>query len=123
MNPRLALSAILLLAFALALGCASYDRRAGVANSWRKESLPAIEDGVTTRAQVLELLGPPSQVIGLDDRVVLYYLRERTRGSIQVFFVYNRQSENIIYDRAIFFFDGSGILEEHAFSEEEIPLE
>jgi len=121
--PKRSLAATLLLAFALAPGCASYDRRAGVANLWRLESPSSIEEGVTTRAQVLELLGPPSQVIGLGDRVVFYYLRERTRGQIGIFFLYNRQSENITYDRAIFFFDESGVLVDHALSHEEVPLD
>lgn len=114
---------ILLLGVAMATGCATYDRRAGVSNLWRAESLPEIQDGVTTRAEILDLLGPPSQVIGLGDRVVYYYLRERTHGRIQIFLVYNRQAEDIRYDRAIFFFDPEGVLVEHAFSREEIPLE
>lgn len=117
------LAGILVVCLALASGCATYDRRAGVANLWRAESVPEIRNGVTTRAEILDLLGPPSQVISLDDRVVFYYLRERTRGRIQIFFVYNRQAENISYDRAIFFFDLDGVLVEHAFSREEVPLE
>ena len=116
-------SALTVAAVLLALGCASYDRRAGVSNLWRDAERAGFEDGVTTRADVLAALGPPSQVIGLEDRVVLYYLRERTRGTIQVLLLYNRQSENISYDRAIFFFDPDGVLVEHAFSDEEIPLE
>ena len=62
-------------------------------------------------------------MIGLEDRVVLYYLRERTHGRIQILVVYNHQSENISYDRAIFFFDREGVLVDHAFSREQIPLE
>ena len=122
MAPR-ALCATVVLTLVLGPGCASYDRRAGVANLWREESLPQIQQGVTTRAQILEILGPPSQVIGLEDRVVLYYLRERTHGRIQILLVYNHQSENISYDRAIFFFDREGVLVDHAFSREQIPLE
>jgi outer membrane protein assembly factor BamE (lipoprotein component of BamABCDE complex) len=114
---------ILLLGLAPVSGCATYDRRAGVANLWRADSLPEIRNGATTQAEVLDLLGPPSQVIALDDRVVYYYLRERTHGRIQLFLVYNRQAENISYDRAIFFFDPEGLLMEHAFSRERIPLE
>ena len=55
--PQRTLSATLVLALALGPGCASYDRRAGVANLWREESLPQIQQGVTTRAQILEMLG------------------------------------------------------------------
>ena len=94
-----------------------------MANLWRSGSLPAIEVGVTTQSQILEMPGPPSQLIGLEDQVVLYYLRERTHGQIRVFVLYNRQDEDITYDRAIFFFDRNGILVDHAFSDEEVPLE
>ena len=120
---RRVLAMTLLVCVALTSGCATYDRRAGVANLWREEAGVAFEDGVTTRREILERLGPPSQVIDLDDRVVLYYLRERTHGRIQIMILYNRQSENISYDRAIFFFDRDGVLVEHAFSREEIPLD
>jgi len=122
MMTLLKLAPALLLAFVFSVGCASYDRRAGVENFWRETSLVEIQDGATTRAQILELLGPPSQLIALGDRVVFYYLRERTRGRIGVFVLYNMQTENISYDRAIFFFDEEGVLVEHSFSREEIPL-
>ena len=111
-----------LLAVALLAGCATYDRRAGVANMWRDE-IPSIEKGATTQAEILEAFGPPSQMISLGDGVVFYCLRERTKGVIQVFILYNRQAEDIVYDRAVFFFDSRGVLTEYGFSEEEIPRE
>ena len=68
----------------------------------------------TTRQQVLEALGPPSQVIALDDETVLYYLFERTAGDGLILIVYNQFKVDTRYDRAIFFFDGEDRLTDYA---------
>lgn len=39
------------------------------------------EVGITTQTDVLEMLGPPSQLIKLDDQVVFYYLAQQNKGS------------------------------------------
>ncbi|MBT3409092.1 MAG: hypothetical protein HN430_00155, partial [Halieaceae bacterium] len=54
---------------------------------------------------ILEALGPPSQVIALGDETVLYYLFERTEGKGLILIVYNEFKTDTRYDRAIFFFD------------------
>jgi len=110
---------VLLLAFG-AVGCATYDRSQGVTNTWRDPSVPAPVKGKTTRAEIIETLGPPSQVIGLRDQTVFYYLRERRKGKGAVLVVYNWLKEDVTYDRAIYFFDQNGVLQDYGYSDETI---
>ncbi len=102
-------------------GCASSKTEIGVENRWRDETLPVFEKGRTTESDVMKALGPPSQVIGLKDRTLFYYLREQsvTRGLYLI--IYNETREKISYDRAIFFFDTEGVLTDFAYSEEKVP--
>jgi hypothetical protein len=51
----------------LSAGCASWDGYAGVDNRWRAEDVPAWEPGKTKAAEVVNFLGPPSQLIPLHD--------------------------------------------------------
>ncbi len=66
---------------------------------------------MTTQAEVLDLLGPPSQLISLRDQTVFYYLTEEMSGKGQIFIVWNQVSAESKYDRAIFFFDAGGVLQ------------
>ena len=110
-----------LLALAMTLsGCASFERNQGVANAWRDPSLAAPVIGQTTESDIIKALGPPSQVIGLRDQTVFYYLTEHREGKGAIFLIYNWVKEDTIYDRAIFFFDQNGVLREYGFSKEEI---
>jgi outer membrane protein assembly factor BamE (lipoprotein component of BamABCDE complex) len=111
----------LLLAMAMTLpGCASFERNQGVANAWRDPSVAAPVRGQTTESDIIEALGPPSQVIGLRDQTVFYYLTEHRKGKGAIFLIYNWVKEDTIYDRAIFFFDRNGVLTEYGFSKEKI---
>ena len=100
--------------------CANFGSVDGVDNVWREVPADAFQQGETTQADVLEWLGPPSQVIGLDDQTVFYYLTEETKGRGFLFIVWNRVDAKSRYDRAIFFFDKEGVLKEFAFSQEQI---
>jgi outer membrane protein assembly factor BamE (lipoprotein component of BamABCDE complex) len=95
-------------------GCAQYDSKRGVDVVWQAEAIEELESGKTTRAQVLKLFGPPSQVISLDDESVLYYLFEHSKGEGLVLIVYNRIQVDTQYDRAIFFFDDNDVLTDFA---------
>ena len=86
-------------------GCATYTDNRGIEVSWDAASVADFEVGTTTRNDVLSRLGPPSQVIDLEDETVLYYLYERTTGNGLVLVVYNRFDMDTQYDRAVFFFD------------------
>jgi len=95
-------------------GCAQYENKRGVEVSWQDNVTSQLIPGQTTRKEVLTLLGPPSQVISLEDETVLYYLFERSRGDGVILIVYNRMEINTHYDRAILFFDENDILTDFA---------
>jgi len=101
--------------------CANRQRQMGVENLWRTDPAPSFQIGSTTQSDVMKVLGPPSQVIGLHDQTIFYYLREQLKSKALVLVVYNNTREKITYDRAIFFFDSSGILQDYSFSDEDIP--
>lgn len=102
-------------------GCAFYKNETGVANRWRDANVPVFEPGQTTRAEVIEALGPPSQLINLNDGLVLYYLNEYGTGDGYVFIIINFFNQKTVFDRAIFFFDQDGVLTDYALSEEVNP--
>ena len=77
--------------------------------------------GRTTRADVVAALGPPSQLISLNDGTVLYYLNERGTGFGVVLIFFNWVRQKTSFDRAIFFFDNEQVLTEYAFSGEVNP--
>ncbi len=111
-------AAVLLLA--VLAGCASYERTRGVENTWRDPALSPPVIGQTTQSDVIRMFGPPSQVIGLGDRTVFYYLAERGKGRGAILVVYNWLKEDVTYDRAIFFFDAAGLLQDYGLSHEAI---
>jgi len=109
------------LLFSLVLtGCVNFASVDGVDNAWREVPLDQFQEGVTTQADVLAKLGPPSQLISLDKQVVFYYLAQQNTGKGQIFIVWNQMSEENLYDRAIFFFDQDGLLTDVAYSNESI---
>jgi outer membrane protein assembly factor BamE (lipoprotein component of BamABCDE complex) len=105
-------SACLLVA-ALA-GCAQYENKRGVEVTWQGNATSRLVPGETTRKEVLSLLGPPSQVISLEEETVLYYLYERSVGNGLILILYNRMKIDTHYDRAILFFDENDILTDFA---------
>jgi outer membrane protein assembly factor BamE (lipoprotein component of BamABCDE complex) len=104
----------------LITGCTSYGSIDGVSNLWREVPVDQFQKGVTKQSDVLELLGPPSQLINLHDQTVFYYLTQLSSGQGKIFIVWNQVSVENKYDRAIFFFDTEGVLQEVAYSKEAI---
>lgn len=104
----------------LITGCTSYGSIDGVSNLWREVPVDQFQKGVTKQSDVLELLGPPSQLINLHDQTVFYYLTQLSSGQGKIFTVWNQVSIENQYDRAIFFFDTEGVLQEVAYSKEAI---
>ena len=85
----------ILLSIAIILsGCATYDRSKGVRNLWRDPSVPPPVIGQTTQSDIIQVLGPPSQVIGLRNQTVFYYLKERSKGNGAIMLVYNWVKED-----------------------------
>ena len=102
-------------------GCFNLSDQQGVDNLWRVESnLSDIEKGKTSQEEIIKLFGPPSQIINLDEGSVFYYLLQRKEGRGVFLLLYNFRDEEIIFDRAIFFFNDQGVLTEYGLSIEQI---
>jgi outer membrane protein assembly factor BamE (lipoprotein component of BamABCDE complex) len=86
-------------------GCVQFKARRGIEVAWQDQIVAELEKGQSTRSDVLALLGPPSQVIALENETVLYYLFEKAEGEGVILIVYNSIDIGTRYDRAIFFFD------------------
>ena len=95
-------------------GCAQYENKRGVEVTWQDSVTSHLVRGKTTRKDVLRLLGPPSQVIPLEEETVLYYLFERSKGDGVILIVYNRMQIDTHYDRAVLFFDENDVLTDFA---------
>jgi outer membrane protein assembly factor BamE (lipoprotein component of BamABCDE complex) len=108
------LQPLLVLAMCLTAACAQYENKRGVDVNWQSSVTDTLVRGESTRQDTLELLGPPSQVISLDDGTVLYYLFERSKGTGLILLVYNQFDVDTSYDRAIFFFDADDRLTDYA---------
>ena len=104
-------------------GCTSDNGYSGVDNIWRSANSPAWEVGATTETDVIDALGPPSQLIGLDKETVYYYLREERKARGLLLLIYNWKTQTLIYDRAIFFFNKKGMLTKYSYSLEALPYE
>lgn len=94
--------------------CAQYENKRGVDVTWQAHATEQLVSGKSTRADVLALLGPPSQVISLDDETALYYLFEHSEGEGLILIVYNRMRIDTRFDRAVFFFDSNDVLTEYS---------
>ena len=94
--------------------CVQYESKRGVDVNWQSSVTQQLSRGESTRKDVLALLGPPSQVISMEDETVLYYLFERAKGSGVILILYNRMKVDTRYDRAIFFFDENDVLTEYS---------
>lgn len=114
------IAAILLLG--LCVACSRSDSTAGVENLWRASDF-SVQEGVTTQSDVLDALGPPSQVLNLGDRTAFYYLKEAFRSDRLLLIIYNKTKRTTAYDRAVFFFDAEGVLEKASLSKTALPQE
>jgi len=77
-------------------------------------------EGKTSSRDVLNKLGPPSQLINLGEWIVYYYLLEKNDTSGLYLVVFNTVDTNIDYDRAIFFFNKDDVLDKMSVSVESI---
>ncbi|VGO17320.1 hypothetical protein PDESU_05916 [Pontiella desulfatans] len=114
---------LVLLAFFALAGCANYSGDNGVENRWRSVDAPVWEVGKTSEQEVVDVLGPPSQLINLQDQTAYYYLREHRAGKALVLLLYNWGYQKLTYDRAVFFFDAQGTLTKYSYSPEALPYD
>ncbi len=96
---------IAVVCLALLAGCVQFKNKRGVEVAWQADVVANLERGSSTRKDVLDALGPPSQIISLEEETVLYYLFEKAEGEGMILIVYNTIDIETRYDRAIFFFD------------------
>ena len=94
--------------------CLQFRSKRGVEVNWETTVTEQLESGKSTRADVMNLLGPPSQIIALEEETALYYLFEHTAGEGYILVLYNRFTVDARYDRAVFFFDENDVLREYA---------
>jgi len=115
---RKGMGGALLLALALAVtaGCTRIHTEKGIDPMWHDLDAGTFRATVSTQSDVMALLGPPSQIISHRDGTIFYYLHEEAVGTGMIFILYNQGELNTRYDRAIFFFDSAGVLQDHAFS-------
>ena len=95
-------------------GCVQFKNKRGVEVAWQSDVVNTMQRGKTTRGDVLDKLGPPSQVISLEEETVLYYLFEKAEGEGMILIVYNTIDIETRYDRAIFFFDENDVLTDYS---------
>ena len=82
------------LTFLLA-GCASWESDKGIEPVWRQPEHHQWSVGKTTDADVIQALGPPSQIIALDKQNVFYYMREKSKGQAYIFILWNRSEQDV----------------------------
>ncbi|MCB1731023.1 MAG: outer membrane protein assembly factor BamE [Halieaceae bacterium] len=114
MSKTLSLALAAALCATLLAGCAQYENRRGVEVTWEAKVTSQLQPGQSSRKDVLALLGPPSQVISLEEETVLYYLFEKSQGNGLILILYNRMQIETHFDRAIFFFDDQDILTDYS---------
>lgn len=115
-RARLSLTGLLVLL--LLASCASWESDKGVETIWRQPAHQDWKSGKTTDADVINALGPPSQIIALPDQTVFYYMHEKNTGKAYVFIIWNQTKQAVEYDRAVFFFNKQGVLLKYAYSKE-----
>jgi outer membrane protein assembly factor BamE (lipoprotein component of BamABCDE complex) len=114
MRRLLSGSLITLLCLGLLSACVQFKSKRGVEVAWQRDVVDKLVRGQSTRADVLDALGPPSQVITLQEETVLYYLFEKAEGEGLILILYNRIEVDTRYDRAIFFFDENDLLTDYS---------
>lgn len=102
-------------------GCARIHTEKGLDPNWYGMDADTFRVGVSNQADVLDTLGPPSQIITGSDGDIFYYLYEEALGTGMIFILYNQVQLTTRYDRAIFFFDAAGVLQDYAVSEPPQP--
>ncbi len=112
----LPMALIALLAAALTGGCGRFHTEKGIEPAWHDQEADSFRVGASTQSEIMGLLGPPSQIISHADGSIFYYLHEEAVGVGYIFILFNYAKLNTRYDRAIFFFDTAGVLQDYALS-------
>lgn len=107
---------MVVLAIVFTSGCGRFHTEKGIEPAWHDQEAGSFRRGVSTQTEIMALLGPPSQIISHRDGSIFYYLHEEAVGVGYIFILFNYAKLNTRYDRAIFFFDAAGVLQDYALS-------
>ena len=91
---------LLLMATTFIAGCINNKAERGVEPRWLELGSDAFVVGTTTRNDVLQQLGAPSQIVSLDGGTALYYVLEQTVGKGLILFLYNQRKDVTTYSRS-----------------------
>ena len=116
MNSTRIAPALLALLLVSTSACINMRSDRGVEARWHDVGADGFEAGKTMRSEVLEDLGPPSQILSIAEGSAFYYMLETTRARGMILLVYNDRTERTRYDRAVFFFDHEEVLTDFALS-------
>jgi hypothetical protein len=108
-------TALLLGGAVLLAGCVSGSSRVSQSGTYvSDETLGRFESGVTTEAQVLELLGPPDKTVGWKEDSTLHVWRHesRSRSSGSVGLFVSGRSESV-RQRSVYVACRGGVVLEH----------
>ena len=101
---------VLAVAAMLAQGCAF--SRGTLGDDIKTESVSSIKKGVTTRAEVLTLLGAPDRVLPVNGRDVYQYYRYDAKAGSLLLILINFSRISVKGDDVFVMIDQNGIVEE-----------
>lgn len=104
-------------------GCSGATVQSGVANRWRSPGARYVA-GQTSLDDVLRDLGPPSQIVPLENggSIYFYVLQETSTFGVNAL-LFKTTDIDVYYDRALFQFDGQERLVRHSISGQAIEYE
>ena len=73
--------------------CINMRSDRGVEARWHHIDADDFAPGKTTRGEILEELGPPSQILSIAEGSAFYYMLETTRAKGIILLVYNDRTE------------------------------
>jgi outer membrane protein assembly factor BamE (lipoprotein component of BamABCDE complex) len=98
----------------LTAGCAF--GRATLGDEIREQNVTAIKKGMTTRAEVVTLMGAPDRFTQANDRTILQYYRYDMKSSSLLLLLVNLSRFNVKSDDLFILLDQDGIVEDVLFS-------
>jgi hypothetical protein len=116
MKNRLVPRACLLLLPFLAAGCVLAETTNGT--GIEKGAVETLQVGVSTRADVTRLLGPPDEIIYSNKQLdplferAFRYRRTKTRQTALFLLIFSTYKSDTRWDHAIVFFDDQGVVQD-----------
>lgn len=116
-SGKLGLSLCWLMIVMFSAGCAFV--RGNYGEEVRQGDIAAIKKGVSTRAEVADLLGAPDRIVEANGREIFHYFRyDMKSGTVIIFSRTNVKSDDVFV-----IFDKNGVVEEVVAGKKRPPLE